>query len=304
MVKQRTLGKVIKATGITMHGGERAELALCPAPANSGIIFERVDLDATVEIPAKAAFVGDTVLNTTLVKDNVCISTVEHLMSAFAGLGIDNARVQVNTRELPIMDGSASPFVFLIQSAGIVEQAAEKRFIRIKKPISVTEAGKSISLEPYNGFKVAFTLDYDHPYFQGRPQEVEVDFSNASFIDDISRARTFGFMADYEQLQALNLAKGASLDNAIVIGDYRIANEGGLRYDNEFARHKVLDAIGDIYLLGHQLIGCLRGYKSGHALNSQLRQKLLETADAWEYVSYPDSSALPIRFVKPALVTA
>ncbi len=303
MVKQRTLGKVIKATGITMHGGERAELTLCPAPANSGIIFERVDLDSTVEIPAKAAFVGDTVLNTTLVKDNVCISTVEHLMSAFAGLGIDNARVQVNTRELPIMDGSASPFVFLIQSAGIVEQAAEKRFIRIKKPISVTESGKSISLEPYNGFKVIFTLDYDHPYFQGRPQEVEVDFSKASFIDDISRARTFGFMADYEQLQALNLAKGASLDNAIVIGDYRIANEGGLRYENEFARHKVLDAIGDIYLLGHQLIGCLKGYKSGHALNSQLRQKLLETTDAWEYVSYPDAAALPIRFVKPALAT-
>lgn len=304
MLKQRSLKNVIKATGVAVHSGERVELTVCPAPPNSGIVFERVDLPTPVEIPAQSKYVGDTTLNTSLVKDGVKVSTIEHLMSAFAGLGIDNARVQLDASELPIMDGSAGPFVFLLQSAGIVEQNAPKKFIRIKKKIKFKQNDIHASLSPYEGFKVAFTIDYDHPVFQDRSQTVELDFSHTSYVKEVSRARTFGFLADYEKLKAMNLAKGGSLDNAVVIDDYRILNDGGLRYDDEFVKHKVLDAVGDLYLLGHSIIGSFVGHKSGHAINNLLLQELLVDKTAWEYVTFEDEKAAPIAFLKPVISTS
>jgi len=270
MIKQRTLKNVIKATGITLHGGERAEIVLRPAPPNTNIVFRRTDLDPIVEIPALAEYVGETTLSTTLLKDNVRVSTVEHLLSAFAGLGIDNAYVDVTAQEIPIMDGSAGPFVFLIQSAGIEEQNVPKRFIRVKKKIRVTEGDKWAEFEPFNGFKVSFTIDFDHPMFKSHTKTATLDFSSLSYVKEVSRARTFGFMADFEKLQAMNLARGASLDNAIAIDDFRVLNEDGLRYENEFVKHKILDAVGDLYLLGSSLVGAFNGYKSGHALNNML----------------------------------
>lgn len=301
MVKQRTLKHVIKATGVTVHSGQRAEVTFCPAPPNTGVVFQRVDLETSVDIPASPAFIDDTTLNTSLKKDGVKISTVEHVMSALAGLGIDNVRIQVNAPELPIMDGSAGPFVFLLQSAGVIEQNAKKKFVRIKKPIIYQEGDKQVSLEPYDGFKVGFTLNYDHPVFQNSPQSVELDFSKNCYVKEVSRARTFGFMTDYEKMQALNLGKGASLDNTVVIGDYRILNQDGLRYEDEFVKHKILDAVGDLYLFGYSIIGAFKGYKSGHAMNSQLLNQLTQTQDAWEYVTYEERSKAPVAFLKPVL---
>ncbi len=307
-IKQRTLKNVIQATGVGLHTGEKVYLTLRPAPVNTGIVFSRVDLDPVVDIKATAHNVGDTVLASTLIKDNVRISTIEHLMSAFAGMGIDNAYVDVTAPELPIMDGSAGPFVFLIQSAGIEEQSAAKKFIRIKEPvlIEVGEPGtteyKSAAFEPYDGFKVDFAIDFDHPVFVNRDQRASLDFSTMSFVKELSRARTFGFMSDYEKLRQMNLALGGSLDNAVVVDEYRVLNEDGLRYEDEFVRHKMLDAIGDLYLLGASLIGAFKGYKSGHALNNQLLRKLLATEGAWEYVTYEENERAPISFVKPALV--
>jgi UDP-3-O-[3-hydroxymyristoyl] N-acetylglucosamine deacetylase len=304
MIRQRTLKTVIKATGITLHGGERAELTLRPAPVNTGILFRRIDLDPIVEIPALAEHVGDTTLSSTLVKGNVRVSTVEHLLSAFAGLGIDNAFVDVTASEIPIMDGSAGPFVFLIQSAGIEEQHALKRFIRIKRKIKVTDGDKWAMFEPCDGFKVTFTIDFDHPLFKANSKTSTLDFSSLSYVKEVSRARTFGFMADFEKLQALNLARGASLDNAIAIDDYRILNEDGLRYENEFVKHKILDAVGDLYLLGSSLIGAFTGFKSGHALNNKLLRELLAHQEAWEFVSFGDEKTAPISYVRPILVGA
>jgi UDP-3-O-[3-hydroxymyristoyl] N-acetylglucosamine deacetylase len=304
MINQRTLKNVIKATGITLHGGQRAELILRPAPANTGILFRRIDLNPIVDIPALANFVGDTTLSTTLVKDGVRIATVEHLLSAFAGLGIDNAFVDVTAAEIPIMDGSAGPFVFLIQSAGIEEQHIAKRFIRIKRKVIVKDGDKWASFEPFNGFKVNFTIDFDHPLFKFNPKTATFDFSSVSYVKEVSRARTFGFMADFEKLQAANLALGASLDNAIAIDDFRILNEDGLRYENEFVKHKILDAIGDLYLLGSSLVGSFSGYKSGHALNNKLLRQLLATEDAWESVTFEDTENAPISYIKPILVEA
>ena len=302
--RQRTLKTVIKATGITLHGGERAELVLRPAPVNSGIIFRRVDLNPIVDLPAKAEYVGDTTLSTTLLQGNVRISTVEHLLSAFAGLGIDNAYVDVTASEIPIMDGSAGPFVFLIQSAGIEEQKAPKRFIRIKRKLKITDGDKWASFEPFNGFKVTFSIDFNHPLFKADSQTATLDFSSLSYIKEVSRARTFGFMSEFEKLQAMNLARGASLDNAIAIDDFRVLNEDGLRYENEFVRHKILDAVGDLYLLGSSLIGAFHGHKSGHALNNKILRNLLADQEAWEYVTFEDEQTAPISYVRPILVEA
>jgi UDP-3-O-[3-hydroxymyristoyl] N-acetylglucosamine deacetylase len=303
MIKQRTLKNVIKATGITLHSGERAEIVLRPAPPNTGIIFHRVDLNPIIEFPALAQYVGETTLSTTLLKNGVRLATVEHLLSAFAGLGIDNAFVDVTSSEIPIMDGSAGPFVFLVQSAGIQEQNVPKRFIRIKNKVEVKDGDKWANFEPYDGFKVTFTIDFDHPIFRSRTKTSTLDFSSTSYVKEVSRARTFGFMAEFEKLQMMNLARGASLDNAIAIDDYRILNEDGLRYEDEFVKHKILDAIGDLYLLGHSLIGSFYGYKSGHALNNQLLRKLIATEDAWEYVTFEeDQGSIPISYARPLLV--
>ena len=299
MIRQRTLKNVIRATGVGLHTGEKVYLTLRPAAADSGIIFRRVDLDEPVEIPAIPENVGDTTLSTTLIKDGVRISTVEHLLSAMAGLGIDNAYVDLNAAEVPIMDGSAGPFVFLIQSAGIEEQNAPKRFIRIKKQVRVEDGDKWVNFEPFDGFKVAFTIDFDHPAFKEGSQIAEVDFSTTSFVREVSRARTFGFMNQIEQLRANNLALGGSLDNAVVVDDYRVLNEDGLRYVDEFVKHKILDSIGDLYLLGHSLIGAFSGHKSGHALNNQLLRALLAEEGAWEEVIFEDESTAPISFAQP-----
>lgn len=303
MIRQRTLTNVMRATGVTLHGGNPAVITLHPAPINTGIVFRRVDLDPVVEIPARAEFVGETMLSTTLVKGNVKVSTVEHLLSAMAGLGIDNAYIDVTAPEIPIMDGSAGPFVFLIQSAGIKEQKAAKRFIRIKRKVRVQDGDKYASLEPHDGFKVSFTIDFDHPVFHGRSQEAALDFSTTSYVKEVSRARTFGFKSDYDWLRERNLGLGGSLDNAVVVDDYRVLNEDGLRYEDEFVKHKMLDAIGDLYLLGCSVIGSFFGYKSGHALNNLLLRTLLQEENAWEYVIFEDASQAPVSFIRWATAT-
>lgn len=300
MIKQRTLKNVIRATGVGLHSGETVYLTLRPATPDTGIVFRRIDLDPVVEIAAKAENVGETLLSTSLTQHGQVISTVEHLLSAFAGLGIDNAYIDINAAEVPIMDGSAGPFVFLIQSAGIEEQSVAKQFIRIKQTILLEDGDKWAKLEPFDGFKVSFTIDFEHPAFTGRPQQVGVDFSSTSFVREVSRARTFGFMKDIEKLRENNLALGGSMDNAIVVDDYRVLNDDGLRYEDEFVRHKVLDAIGDLYLLGHSLIGAFSGYKSGHKVNNMLLRKLLQEKDAWELVSFEEEKDAPISFSRPA----
>ncbi len=300
MIKQRTLKNVIRATGVGIHSGEKVFLTLRPAAPDSGIIFRRVDFAQPVEILARAEHVGDTSLSTTLTKGNVRIMTVEHLLSALAGLGIDNAYVDLSAPEVPIMDGSAGPYVFLIQSAGIEEQNAAKRFIRIKKPIRVEDGDKWARFEPFDGFKVGFTIDFNHPIFTRSTSSAEVDFSTTSFVKEVSRARTFGFMKDIEMLRDRKLVLGGSMDNAIVLDDYRILNEDGLRYEDEFVKHKILDAIGDLYLLGHSLIGAFYGHKSGHQLNNQLLRTLLADRAAWEEVTFQDPAQAPISYAHPA----
>ncbi len=302
MIRQRTLKNVIRATGVGLHTGEKVYLTLRPAAANTGIIFRRVDLPEPVSIEATPQNVGETTLSTTLHKNGVRVSTVEHLLSALAGLGIDNAYVDVSAAEVPIMDGSAGPFVFLIQSAGVEEQAAPKRFIRIKRPLRVQDGDKWACFEPYDGFKVTFTIDFDHPAFRDENKTASIDFSSTSFVKEVSRARTFGFMRDIEALRQRQLALGGSLDNAIVVDNYRVLNEDGLRYADEFVRHKILDAIGDLYLLGHSLIGSFTGYKSGHGLNNQLLRELLARQDAWESVTFSEEDPTPISFMRPVHV--
>lgn len=299
MIKQRTLKNVIRATGIGLHTGEKVYLTLRPAAVDTGIVFRRVDLDPPVEIPARAENVGDTTLSTSLMGNGVRVATVEHLLSALAGLGIDNAYVDVSAPEVPIMDGSAGPFVFLVQSAGLVDQNAPKRFIRIKKPVKVEDGDKWARFDPFEGFKVSFAIEFDHPVFKSRCQEAVVDFSTTSFVKEVSRARTFGFMRDVELMREKRLALGASLDNAVVVDDYRVLNEDGLRYDDEFVKHKVLDAIGDLYLLGRSLIGAFSGFKSGHALNNRLLRVLMADESAWELVTFEDASHAPILFMQP-----
>ena len=305
MIRQRTLKNSIRATGVGLHTGEKVYLTLRPAPADAGITFRRVDFDEPVTIRAHPHNVGDTQLSTCLVKDGVRVSTVEHLLSAMAGLGIDNAEVDLSAPEVPIMDGSAGPFVFLIRSAGIQEQEAAKRFIRIKRPVRVDGDGKWVSFEPFEGFKVGFELEFDHPVFRAGGERAELDFSSTSYVKEVSRARTFGFMREIEHLQQNNLALGGSLDNAIVVDDYRILNEDGLRYPDEFVKHKILDAVGDLYLLGYSLIGAFSGYKSGHELNNQLLRALLADESAWEEVTFEGSGdRAPIAFDQPMPVMA
>jgi UDP-3-O-[3-hydroxymyristoyl] N-acetylglucosamine deacetylase len=303
MIRQRTLKNVIRATGVGLHTGEKVYLTLRPAAVDTGIVFRRVDLPSPVDIKAHPGNVGDTRLSTTLVQNGAKISTVEHLLSAFAGLGIDNAYVDVSAPEVPIMDGSAGPFVFLIQSAGVEEQPAPKRFIRIKRKVTVEESDKRATFEPFRGFKVSFSIDFDHPVFAERAQSATVDFSSTSFVKEVSRARTFGFIRDIEMLRQANLALGGSMDNAIVVDDYRILNEDGLRYEDEFVKHKILDAIGDLYLLGHSLIGSFIGHKSGHALNNKLLKALLADRSAWEEVTFDAADQVPISYMKPVPVS-
>ena len=286
MIHQRTLKNLIRATGVGLHTGEKVYLTLRPAAAGTGIVFRRTDLPVPVGIKADPYAVGDTRLSSCLEKDGVRVSTVEHLMSALAGLGVDNAYVDLTAPEVPIMDGSAGPFVFLLQSAGLEEQKAPKKFIRVLKSVEVREGDKWVRFDPHNGFKLDLSIDFDHPVLERSSQSVCVDFSTTSYIREVSRARIFGFMQDVETMREQGLALGGSLDNAIVMDEYRVLNSDGLRYEDEFVKHKVLDAIGDLYLLGHPLIGAFSGYKSGHALNNLLLRRLVEQQAAWQYASF------------------
>ena len=297
MIHQRTLKNVIRATGVGLHTGDKVYLTLRPAPVNTGIVFRRVDLDPVVELYATPDRVGDTRLSTALSEGDVSVSTVEHLMSALAGLGIDNIYVELTSPEVPIMDGSAAPFVFLVQSAGVIEQDAPKKFIRITKPVTVADGDKWAKFDPFEGFKVSFSINFDHPIFAKSPQTATVDFSTTSFVKEVSRARTFGFMHEVEALREAGLARGGSHDNAIVMDSYSILNDDGLRYEDEFVKHKILDAIGDLYLLGHPLIGAFSAYKSGHALNNKLLRAMVAQKDAWELVTFDDPADAPIPFM-------
>ena len=300
MFQQRTIKTTIRATGVGLHTGKKVYMTLRPSAVNTGITFRRVDIEKAQDIPANAELVGETTLGTTLIKNNVKVATVEHLMSAFAGLGIDNIIVELSAPEVPIMDGSAGPFVFLIQSAGIEEQSAAKKFIKIKKKIRIKEDDKWAELSPFNGFKVDFEIGFNHPIFNKIEQKASLDFSTTSFVKEVSRARTFGFLRDIEKLRENNLTLGGSMDNAIVLDDFRILNEDGLRYSNEFVIHKILDAIGDTYLLGHSLIGKYSAKKSGHCLNNKLMRALLADKSAWEEVSFDNEKSAPISYLTPA----
>ncbi|MDZ7789688.1 MAG: UDP-3-O-acyl-N-acetylglucosamine deacetylase [Xanthomonadales bacterium] len=301
MIRQRTLKNVIRATGVGLHTGEKVLMTLRPAPANCGIVFRRVDLDPVPEIKADPNLVRDTALSTTLVNDQgVRVATIEHLMSALAGLGIDNLYIDLSAAEVPIMDGSAGPFAFLIQSAGIAEQNAAKRFIRLKKTVEVRDEDRWARFEPHEGFRVNFTIEFDHPVIRSHSCKADVEFSTTSYLKEVARARTFGFMRDIEYLRQRNLVLGGSLDNAVVLDDYRVLNENGLRYEDEFVKHKVLDAIGDLYLLNRNPIGAFFGHKSGHELNNQLVRQVLADETAWEEVTFEDDRPAPISYVQPA----
>lgn len=299
MIKQRTLKNSIRTTGVGLHTGDKIQLTLLPAPIDSGIVFRRTDINPPVEIKATAKNVGETTLSTCLIKDDVRVSTVEHLMSAMAGMGIDNAIVELTGPEIPIMDGSAAPFVFLIQSAGVQEQNSPKKFVRIKKEVILHDGDKFAGFVPFDGFKVSFSIEFDHPVFKHRRPQTELDFSSASFVKDISRARTFGFMHEIEYLRSKGLARGGSMDNAIVVDQYRILNEEGLRFEDEFVKHKVLDAIGDLYMLGNSLICEYKAHKSGHSLNNRALRLLLEQPDAWELVTFTEGQLVPISYIEP-----
>ena len=301
MLAQRTLSNSIKAFGIGLHSGEPITLKLLPAPPDTGIIFRRVDLDPVVEIKARAENVGDTTMSTSLTWKDVKISTVEHLLSAMAGLGIDNAYVEVNAAEIPIMDGSAGPFVFLIQSAGLHEQDAPKKFIRIKEKVRVPYNDAWAQVSPFEGFKVAFTGVWDHPVHKQHGTKASINFNSTSFVKEVSRDRTFGFMSDLEALKENDLALGASQKNAVAIGDDEILNEDGLRLENEMTKHKVLDAIGDLYLLGHNLVGSFEGYKSGHTVNNALLRELIARPETWEVITYDDPDNSPITYLDPII---
>ncbi|MFT4799935.1 MAG: UDP-3-O-[3-hydroxymyristoyl] N-acetylglucosamine deacetylase [Candidatus Azotimanducaceae bacterium] len=305
MIYQRTLKNPIRATGVGLHTGEKVYLTLRPAPANTGVVFVRSDMEPALEIPALTEYVGDTTLATTITKGDVRISTIEHLMAALSGLGVDNAFVEVSGPEMPIMDGSAATFVFLIQSAGIEQQNALKKFLRIKETVTVTGpegvgwCGQSATLKPFNGFKVSHTIVYDNPVI--KEQRASVNFSTTSFVKEVSRARTFGLMQEFEHLRERNLAQGGSLDNAVVVDDFRVLNDDGLRHQDEFVRHKILDAIGDLYLLGYSLIGEFVGHKSGHAANHALREALLAQESAWEIVTFENEKEVPEAYTQPMI---
>ena len=305
MFKQRTLKSVIRASGVGLHTGEKVAMTLRPAPVNTGIVFRRIDLPAPIDIAADPFKVTDARLCSTLEANGEKVATVEHVMSAFAGLGIDNAYVDLTGSEVPIMDGSASPFVFLIQSAGIEQQPAPKRFFRIRSAVEVRDGDKWARFEPFDGFKLSFSIEFDHPAFERSAQTAYVDFANTSYVKEVARARTFGFIQDVEALRDSGLALGGSLENAIVVDEYRVLNAEGLRYGDEFVKHKLLDAIGDLYLIGHPLIGYFSAHKSGHALNNRLLRETLASKDAWEWVTFEREedapAALSRLFALPAV---
>ena len=296
MIRQRTLKSTVRATGVGLHTGLKVAMMLRPAPIDTGIVFCRTDLAGAPAVPAHALNVSNTTMATVIEKDGARVSTVEHLMAAFAGLGIDNAYVDVSGEEVPIMDGSAGTFVFLLQSAGIEEQAAAKRYVRILEAVEIEQGDKKVRLEPFNGFKIAFSIEFRHPVFDAARSKVQIDFAEVSFVREVSRARTFGFTQEVEMMRAKGLARGGSLDNAIVVDDFRVLNAEGLRMDDEFVMHKALDAVGDLYMLGHPVIGAFQGHKSGHALNNLLLRKLLERKSAWEEVTFDRVEALPRAF--------
>jgi UDP-3-O-[3-hydroxymyristoyl] N-acetylglucosamine deacetylase len=298
MIRQRTLKTTVRATGVGLHTGHKVSMVLRPAPIDTGVVFCRSDLPGNPAIPAHALNVSNTTMATVIEKNGARVSTVEHLMSAFAGLGIDNVFVDVSAEEVPIMDGSAGTFVFLIQSAGIEEQAAPKRYVRVLKRLEIQDGDKLVRVEPFDGFKVGFSIEFKHPVFEASTSEVEVDFGEVSFVREVSRARTFGFTQEVEMLRTKGLARGGSLDNAIVIDDFRVLNAEGLRMDDEFVRHKALDAVGDLYLLGRPLIGAFYGRKSGHAMNNQLVRKLIADTSAWEEITFDKVEALPRAFAR------
>lgn len=296
MLKQRTLKEQVSATGVGLHNGEKVTLTLLPAAIDTGIVYRRTDLPGKPEIQATPDAVSDTRMCSALEKNGARVATVEHLMSALAGLGVDNVIIEVSASEIPIMDGSSGPFIYLLQSAGIVEQPAAKKFIKINKTIEVKESDKWVRFDPYHGFKMDFTIDFAHPVFENSGSNVKIDFSDNTYVSEISRARTFGFMHEVEYLRANGLARGGSLDNAIVLDEFRVLNTDGLRYEDEFAKHKVLDAIGDLYMLGHPVLGAYTAFKSGHGLNNQLIRALMEDASAWEYITFENIEQAPIGF--------
>jgi UDP-3-O-[3-hydroxymyristoyl] N-acetylglucosamine deacetylase len=288
MIPQRTLKAPSRASGIGLHGGRQVHISMLPAAINTGIVFRRVDVSPAVDVPASALLVGEATMCSTLIKDGVKVATVEHIMSAFAGMGIDNCVVELSSPEIPILDGSAAPFIYLLQSTGVVAQNAPRRFMRIKQPVQITEGDKSARLEPYEGFRLSFSIEFKHPAFKTSAQTSVLEFTAANYVKEVSRARTFGFMRDFETMRARNLALGASMDNAVALDDYRVVNPDGLRYDDEFVRHKILDAVGDLYLIGAPLLGAYSAYKSGHALNNRLACAVLEDQAAWEWVTFAD----------------
>ena len=297
MLKQRTLKTLIRASGVGLHGGVKVSMVMRPAAPNTGIIFRRIDLPEPVDIPASALGIGDTRMCSCLECDTpdgkVKVGTVEHIMSALAGMGVDNAYIDLDAPEVPILDGSAAPFVFLIQSAGIEEQNAAKRFIRITKPIEVTDGDKWARFEPYEGFKLTFSITFNHPAINKSAQMAEIDFANHSYLREVARARTFGFMQEVEWLRENGLALGGGLENAIVLDEFRVLNSDGLRYADEFVKHKILDAIGDLYLIGHPLLAAFTAHKSGHALNNLLARALLQQQDSWEWATFEESDTIP-----------
>ena len=302
MAQQRTLQNMIRATGVGLHSGEKVYLTMRPAPVNTGIVFRRVDLDPVAEIPARADYVTETMLCTGLTHDGGKAMTVEHLMSALAGLGVDNAYIDLSAPEVPIMDGSSGPFVFLLQSAGIVEQNAPKRFIRILKTVEVRDGDKIARFEPYSGFRLGFTVEFNHPAIPASRSRADVEFSTENYIKEVSRARTFGFMHDLEFMRERNLGLGGSMDNAIVLDEFRVLNDDGLRYADEFVRHKILDAVGDLYLAGGPILGAYEGFKSGHALNNKLVRALLAEQSSWDEVVFDSHEPVPVVFGLPQLV--
>lgn len=303
MIRQRTIKQAISSTGVGLHKGNKVNLTLRPAAPNTGLVFRRVDLEPVVDIKAAPELVRDTRMCTCLINDdNVRVSTVEHLLAAIAGMGIDNLIIEVDSHEIPIMDGSSHPFVYLLQSAGVEEQSVAKKFVRVTQPVRVEDGDKWAELLPHDGFRIDFAIDFEHPAIAGTNQIVSMDFSSQNFIRDISRARTFGFMKDIEMLRANNLALGGSMDNAVVLDEFRVLNNDGLRYDDEFVKHKILDAVGDLYMGGHSILGHLRAYKSGHALNNQLLVALMENQEAWEFTTFEQERIeSPISYLHPAL---
>ena len=291
MIPQRTLKAPIRASGIGLHGGRQVFITMLPAAVNTGIVFRRIDVSPMVEIPASALLVGEATMCSTLIKDGVKVATVEHIMSALFGMGVDNCIVELSSPEIPILDGSAAPFIYLLQSTGVVAQAAPRRFMRIKHKVEVVDGDKTASLEPYEGYKLSFAIEFKHPAFKTSAQTAVLEFTTANYVKEVSRARTFGFMGDFEVLRSKNLALGASMDNAVALDKYRVVNPDGLRYDDEFVRHKILDAVGDLYLIGAPILGAYSAYKSGHALNNQLACAVLRDEQAWEWVTFSDDLA-------------